>query len=786
MILKTKAVDRYNVQLDDFCEILTFSSLVSYLDDKIKGMESNQQLFPRFILQRIQAIESEHGALSRNNLTAYEEIFSHIYYLTSNILTGESMYWALGTALGDEVLYGQKEFFKLLEHDKEFVPDQQQSPFYSEFIFPNKALYLLILERCYKLPTFSFKQLYRIIQDDVARYYQLKVDFSFVHVSCALDELPHIDFSCLHERDVQSFDEILPILSSIDIQNFRFEGFTIFKYIDKTNEQAGVMIQNIISKLPNLDVLTDISSFNRNKIWSELKDVMKSLMNCPEMQCSFFPLLELNGIPILTSPLSQESLFFGNLLNRTIDLCNNNEIYDYLAAPYNISYGIEQRFDSKDQLFVNYLKSLGLESYVCFPLKNKNKLVGFLELFSTHPKGIDKKDLVNVMAYLPLITNLAMDLISTFKSSMDKVILDKYTSLQESVQWKFNQEAAHYLSLISQQPKETAVLGEIKFEKVYPLYAAVDIRNSTKLRNISFRKDSYQRLSIIQLIVDQLDSIGATEEEQRFINRFSLVKSWMDEGRLDHFLLDILSFFQEEVAHFLTILDYKDPLLRKYKHDYEEENQGAFGIVNGASEKFEQTLTILNNLISTELDKFNQLVQGYFPSYFEKFRTDGIEYDMYIGQSITPTKVFDPKILKNIRKEQIISMVSIARKTFEALDQLPISLVTTQLIFVHPNPLDIVFRLDERRFDVDGGYNIRYEVIKKRIDKARLVGTKERLVQPNKIAIVYSSPRVELELRESLESIAKEHLIHSEIEHVEIEELQGIEQLKAFRVSVIL
>jgi len=113
-------------------------------------------------------------------------------------------------------------------------------------------------------------------------------------------------------------------------------------------------------------------------------------------------------------------------------------------------------------------------------------------------------------------------------------------------------------------------------------------------------------------------------------------------------------------------------------------------------------------------------------------------------------------------------------------------LVTTQLIFIHPNPIDISFRQDERRFDVDGGYNIRYEVIKKRIDKARLKGSKERLVQPNKIAIVYSSPRVEGEIREILESIASENLVTNDIEQVILEELQGIEQLKAFRVTVSL
>ena len=42
------------------------------------------------------------------------------------------------------------------------------------------------------------------------------------------------------------------------------------------------------------------------------------------------------------------------------------------------------------------------------------------------------------------------------------------------------------------------------------------------------------------------------------------------------------------------------------------------------------------------------------------------------------------------------------------------------LILVHSNPLAIRFRMDEKQFDVDGAYNIRYEIIKKRIDKANI------------------------------------------------------------------
>jgi len=82
---------------------------------------------------------------------------------------------------------------------------------------------------------------------------------------------------------------------------------------------------------------------------------------------------------------------------------------------------------------------------------------------------------------------------------------------------------------------------------------------------------------------------------------------------------------------------------------------------------------------------------------------------------------------------------------------LPVPLETTHLVLVQHTPLSIRFRFDEKRFDVDGAYDIRYEIVKKRIDKAVVAGTTERLTQPGKIAIVYSQPGEAQEYRSYIE-----------------------------------
>src|SRR6476659_1421043 len=118
--------------------------------------------------------------------------------------------------------------------------------------------------------------------------------------------------------------------------------------------------------------------------------------------------------------------------------------------------------------------------------------------------------------------------------------------------------------------------------------------------------------------------------------------------------------------------------------------------------------------------------------------------------------------------------------------KLPLSLQTTQLILAHSVPLTISFRRKERKFDVDGAYNIRYEIIKKRIDKVHLKHSEERLTQPGKIAIVYSQNKELEEYLEFVEYLQNEKLLGDEIEHLDLEDTQGISGLKAVRVNILL
>ncbi len=101
-------------------------------------------------------------------------------------------------------------------------------------------------------------------------------------------------------------------------------------------------------------------------------------------------------------------------------------------------------------------------------------------------------------------------------------------------------------------------------------------------------------------------------------------------------------------------------------------------------------------------------------------------------------------------------------------------------------PIAIRFRFDEKRFDIDGAYNMHYEIVKKRIDKALVKGSDERLTQPGTIAIVYSQPREAQEYRDYIAYLQAAGELTEEVEALVLEDLPGAQGLQALRVTVAM
>ncbi len=248
----------------------------------------------------------------------------------------------------------------------------------------------------------------------------------------------------------------------------------------------------------------------------------------------------------------------------------------------------------------------------------------------------------------------------------------------------------------------------------------------------------------------------------------------------------IIEFLTKEVDPFLRLLKERFSELEEPVKDYFNSLDPQLNVVYKKRKDFEESLTLINEEVSEIIETEQEKAQDVFPHYFEKYRTDGIEYNAYIGQSLVKSLKYNEIYLKNIRLWQLLVKVKIARRIKLLQPQLATKLDITQLILVHSNPLSIAFRQDEKKFDVAGAYNIRYEITKKRIDKALINGTSERVTQPGKIAIIYSHADEIRDYKKYIDYMIAKGYLTNNIEDVELEDLVGASGLRALRVEVDL
>ncbi len=247
----------------------------------------------------------------------------------------------------------------------------------------------------------------------------------------------------------------------------------------------------------------------------------------------------------------------------------------------------------------------------------------------------------------------------------------------------------------------------------------------------------------------------------------------------------VLEFLKKEIHPVFDHLRSLNTEINEALQHYDNQLDPVLGLVYKKRKDYEQSVKLINENISAYLDRTQEAAQVMFPHYFEKYKSDGVEHNLYIGQSLVNNQEFHLLYLQNLRLWQLMITCEIENEIYRLRPNLKTKLEICSLILVHSQPLGIRFRMEEKKFDVDGAYNARYEIIKKRIDKAVVKETGERLTQAGKIAIIYSH---EQEVREYMNYIRYLQFIKyigSDLEYLTLKDLQGMTGLKALRVSVL-
>ncbi|MBO9682481.1 MAG: hypothetical protein J7502_07435, partial [Flavisolibacter sp.] len=603
-------------------------------------------------------------------------------------------------------------------------------------------------------------------------YYDLKLNAQFVEVKLSNKdfELPG-DFTPAKTLSLDELKELFPI------ENFQFEGLVVVEVNDVTQEQVIVEIKT---------ALFNVNSFSDVGIYDRLQEHVQSLIGLKNVNIGITPFFKLNDCYLYTEALYKNSILFKNEevlseRNQVGQICD--ELFEYPTQP--VLYEILNEASTISNKLLKYYFDYGARSLMLCPLKtDEGKLVGLLEIVSSKQGQLQLQHLAKLQPAIQLFA-LALDKSGeSLELQIDKMIKEHFTAVQPVVEWKFTEAAFSYLEY--RRTSEQAKMPHISFEDVYPLYAAIDIRNSSTERSQAIQMDLLEQLNSAKDVLRKAAKIIRFPllDETRFRTE-KFIESVTDTLLSDDELV-IYDFLQNDLDSLLKSLTEKCPELKTRINEYFSKLDPQRGVVYHHRKNYEESITRINDVLDRFIDNEQVEAQKIYPHYFERYLTDGIEFNIYIGQSLSPHHSFTEMYVRNLKLWQLNLLAKAARITHTMEKRLALPLQTTQLILAHSVPLTISFRRKERKFDVDGAYNIRYEIIKKRIDKVHLKNSEERLTQPGKIAIVYSQHRELEEYLEFIEYLQHEKLLGNELEHLDLEDTQGISGLKAVRVNVLL
>ncbi|HAG85750.1 MAG TPA: histidine kinase, partial [Cyanobacteria bacterium UBA12227] len=202
-------------------------------------------------------------------------------------------------------------------------------------------------------------------------------------------------------------------------------------------------------------------------------------------------------------------------------------------------------------------------------------------------------------------------------------------------------------------------------------------------------------------------------------------------------------------------------------------------------DRYDKMIHEINNRLRETWERWQVRMQQIIPHYCDLDLTDGMDHMIYVGASINPQ--FTLFHLHCLRYEQLRAICDCARTCFGLRDRYDTPLQVTHLVLVQDTTVDIFHdEQTEKLFDLRGSTrDTRYEIVKKRIDKALDTQTQTRITQPGMLTLVYSTQEEWNEYQQYFRYLAREGWVDTQIQSSTVEPLQGITGLKYARVRIL-
>ena len=635
----------------------------------------------------------------------------------------------------------------------------------------------IILNYCYGYNLNFKRPFYYEIPDanGVLRYYKIlyNADFCEIEATDKAKKITHEDYNQL----LDNFDNLALWKEKFPPDSYIFNGFVISNIFDVTEDQS---ISNIKSSLIGEDKRKDenfIQGFH---------EIFRSLLGINDIKVGFSIYNQEEDVFERVYGVGMHSYLLGDMETRKCSDALCGWSYNRLLKENNYFSvsDVDRDFEKskgKAPHIVN-LKKQGIKSAIFAPIANDKGLMGIIEIVSPTPQMLNSINANKLIDVMPFIVSAVERSKNDEENLIEAIIQKECTSIHPSVHWRFAKEAKNFIK--DEMEGKEASFKKIAFDNIYPLYGQIDIKGSSEARNKATKEDLTLQLKAVKSVLNKASKIETLPIYEQFIFQINTYQKGLDE----HFQVDseqqISSFFKLDIEPLLKHL-YQIEGLKEDIQEYYDSIDDKVNVLYKHRKDYDDTIAKINAEMASLLDKKQVEAQQMYPHYFERFKTDGVEHNMYIGESITKEASFNQIYLYNLRLWQLQVMCEMENAYYQMQSDFPVSLDVASMILVFSQPLSISFRMDEKQFDVDGTYNARYEIVKKRVDKAFIKGTKERVTQKGKISIVYSQKLDEVEYLSYVKFLQSKHYLDNDIEIVELQDLQAVTGLKAIRVSVL-
>ncbi|MCK5100889.1 MAG: GAF domain-containing protein, partial [Desulfobacteraceae bacterium] len=666
-----------------------------------------------------------------------------------------------------QLFLGKNDFIKA--ELKEMVEEEKQKKLVD--------IYSLVLERIYDFncQQFDTMNIKKIPEEKTGldRYYSFTPDFQFVRIK-ALE--PPKKLSEDDKAVISSHTGDIEVLSRyIDLNKFEFTGFTIVRAMDVTESE-------VISAFRR-DLIDQHSIFSADGI-KLLESRLQVLFRRPDMALGIGA-LQGDQVMILKGDCNSKiNCLFANSHHINLEDLKGSV---WMQAVEKGSVLHVPDLAKKPDLVPAEQQAVaaGIKSMLLSPLYFQGKIIGLLEMFTLAPNDLGTINTMLLEKITPLFSLALKRGQDQLQKQVQAIIKEKCTAVHPSVEWRFEKAAIDHMERIH-NGNRSSEMESIIFKDVVPFYGQSDIRGSSLARNKSIQQDLTQQLI---LALDVLEA-GSKKRPWPLLREFkyrieTLIKG-ISSGISSGDENAVFSLLNNEVAPFFADLTGLDSEVTKRIKAYKSALDPSTGMIYNKRQEYENSVSRLNKALAGYIDQEDEIIQQAFPHYFEKRQTDGVDYMMYIGASMMENQQLAKFHIRDLTLWQLMLACGLALRTEQVKPELKISLDTCHLILINHTPLSIRFRFDEKRFDVDGAYDVRHEIIKSRLDKALIKGSGERLTQPGRIAMVYSNPSEGEGIRQHIDFLISTGKLNDDLEIMDLEDMPDVRGLKALRIGVNL